>query len=326
MPVSQPDVSVVIVSYETRDLTLAAVASVLADRGHDGYEVIVIDNASTDGSAAAVAERYPGVSLIANDENRGFGAAANQGMVVSRGRYVLLLNPDTEVRDDAIAETLAYAEDHADAGVVGCRVFLADGRQQSTVYRVLRLREVLVNLFVPNKLMRRSSVLGRSRYVGLDLDLVQHVEVIAGCFMLVRRDVIERVGVFDEAFFMYGEEEEWCHRIRDAGWRLHYFPGASVLHHGGASAKQFPAAMARAMTRSRLLVLQKTRGRGIAYLGNVLMLLRDLPRILAWCVLAPFPGLRTSSVGRLLHVSVARFPVHASGLLRLDWHPRRERR
>lgn len=301
------DVSVVVVSFNTRELTCACIETVLRETRRHTFEIIVVDNDSRDGSVEAVRERFPEVTVIANRDNTGFARANNQGFEVARGRFVLLLNSDTEVWDDAIGRSIDYAQAHADAGVVGCRAIQPDGRQQSTMFRYLRLWEVALNCLVPHRLMRRSRLLGHSRYVGADLDEVQDVEVAAGCFMLVRREVIERVGGMDGAFFMYGEEAEWCHRIRRGGWRVRYFPGARILHYGGASASQDPATMKVAMARSQILFLRKTRGRVVAYLANLLMLARDLPRVALWALLSPAPrsGLRAS-----MAPAVSRLPFH----------------
>jgi GT2 family glycosyltransferase len=166
---------------------------------------------------------------------------------------------------------------------------------------------------------RRAREPGRTRYIGADLDQVLDVEVVAGCFMLVRRQLIEEVGGMDEGFFMYGEEAEWCFRIRRAGWSILYFPGATILHRGGESARQYADQMTLAMSRSQLLFIQKTEGRAAAYLANLLMLLRDLPRALAWLCFSAFPRLRQSGVTGLLRPSVARVWLHIRGVFRPDW-------
>ncbi len=303
--------SVVVVSFNTRELTLACLRTVREQTASLSYEIIVVDNDSADGSVEAVRREFADVQLIANRLNAGFARANNQGIARARGRYVLLLNSDTEVQDDAIGRTVRFADEHPDVGVVGCRAFQPDGNQQSTMFRYLRLGDVLVNTFLPNRLMRRSRTLGRSRYVGLSRDEVQDVEVVAGCFMLVRREVIQAAGGMDEGFFMYGEEAEWCHRIRQAGWGVRYFPGARILHHGGASTSQRPGQMKLAMAQSQLVFLRKTRGALVAYIANLLMLLRDLPRVLAWGLLTVAPD---SEPRKAMTPAAKRFPFHLRSL------------
>lgn len=315
-----PLLSIVVVSFNTRELTRRCLASLRAHTGGIPTQVIVVDNASADGSAEMVRREYPEVELVANDDNRGFAAANNQAFRRARGRWVLLLNPDTEVLADTLPRALAYAEAHPEIGVLGCRVRYPDGTQQSSIFRYLRLSTVLVNVLVPNRWMRRSRWLGRSRYVGVDLDRVQDVEVVAGCFMLVPRAVLERVGGMDEGYFMYGEEADWCYRIRRAGWKVVYYPDAEIVHHGGQSTRQRPGPMLRAMARSQLRFLEKTQGRGAAYVANVLMLLRDLPRAALWRVLRLVPGAGTATLREGLATSRERIGLHLRGLLGRPWH------
>jgi GT2 family glycosyltransferase len=312
------DVSVVIVSYNTLALTRACLRTVY-EQTKGTIEVIVVDNASADGSVEMIAREFPRVRLVANPDNRGFAAANNQGFTLALGRYVLLLNSDTEVLDGAIDRTVAFADLHPEAGVVGCRAVYGDGSPQSTAFRFLRLGEVAANALVPKRLMTRSRWLGRARYVGVDLGRVQSVEAVAGCFMLVRREVIERVGPLDEAFFMYGEEAEWCYRIRKAGWQIYYFPGATIVHLEGASGKPRSARTILAVAKGQLLFLQRTRGSAAAYVANMLMLARDLPRAAVWAVLGWLPPTRDGTLRRELGPSAARLGLHAGGLWRRDW-------
>ena len=314
------DVSIIIVSYNTREVTLACVRSVFERANDCTWEIILIDNASCDGSVEAIRAAYPQVKAITNSENRGFAAANNQGLLIAKGRYLLLLNPDTEVYPETLRETLAYAEANPKVGVIGCRVFGDDGKQQSTLFRVKRVSDVAINALVPNRLMRRTRWLGRCRYAGIDLDVAQSVEIVAGCFMFVRRSAFETVGGMDEAFFMYGEEAEWCHRFRRHGWEVRYFPGASILHYGGVSTDRHPAQMNLAMAKSNLLLVQKTQGRGAAYLANVCMLIRDVPRAVVWHILSPFARGRESASLKSLKRASERALLHVSGLVRFNWY------
>ncbi len=313
------DVSIVIVSYNTSDVTLACLRSIEQRATGCTYEIIVVDNNSPDGSAEAIANEFPHVTLFANKDNKGFAAANNQGLAVAKGRYLLLLNPDTEVYDDTLEKTLRFAEANPEVGVVGVRSYGADGDQQSTLFRTKRVLDVFINAFVPNRLMRKSRVLGRSRYIGIDLELEHDVEIVAGCFMFVPREAYEKVGGMDEQFFMYGEEAEWCHRFRTHGWKVRYYPGAKILHYGGVSTDRSQAQMNLAMAKSNLLLVQKTRGRFSAYLANLFMLIRDLPRAAAWLVCKPFAGDASQGVLHSLKRASGRFRVHLAGLLRTDW-------
>lgn len=313
-------VSVIVVSYNTRDITLACLRSIFDRTRNCRFEVIVIDNASSDGSPEAIAAAFPDVRLIANAQNRGFAAANNQGMRVARGKYLLLLNSDTEVNADTLSSTFEFAEAHRDIGVIGCRAYLADGQQQSTLFRHLSLGHVLLNVAIPNTVLRRTTLLTRARYPHLDLDQSHDVDIVAGCFMFVRRSAYEHVGGMDESFFMYAEEAEWCYRFTAAGWRVCYFPGASILHYGSVSTSQCMDEMNLAMARSHLLLLMRTRGRMTAHIANALMLLRDLPRAALWRVLSPLQVPRNQTLRDKLKRSAERCGFHARCLLRMDLH------
>ncbi len=313
------DVSIIIVNFNTRDITCACLQSIYGHPHEYEYEVIVVDNGSTDGSANMIARRFSKAQLIANQDNRGFAAANNQGMEIARGRYLLLLNSDTQVDGETLRSTLAFADRTQDIGIIGCRAFRKDGTQQSTLFRDIHLRDVALNVFIPNNIIRRSNFLARSRYPGINLDLVQQVDVVAGCFMFVRREALEQVGPMYEGFFMYGEEADWCFRFRRAGWRVSYFPGASILHYGNVSTARCPDEMSLEMAKSQLLLLQRTQGRVVACIANVLMLLRDLPRAIFWKIVSRTSRPKSIQLRQALRRSTERCSLHMRGLLRTDW-------
>lgn len=317
----RPDVSVVIVSFNTRELLAQCLQSIQDTAGGVRAEIIVVDNGSADGSVELVERDFPAVRLIRSAENLGFAAANNRGFDGAKGEFVLLLNPDTELHQGALETSLAFLRANPGIGALGCRVRYPHGEQQSTIFRTLTLRYLVLNLFIPARFLRRNAALGRSRYVGWDLDRPHEVEVIAGCFMLIPHEVLRRVGGMDPEFFMYGEEAEWCYRIRKAGWSVVYWPGASITHYAGQSAKQVPDAMVAAMSRSQLALLRKTGGRGVAYVGNWLILLRDLPRAAVWVLLTVVPGMRRSRLRQLLRPAVIRARLHITGIWRLRGGP-----
>jgi N-acetylglucosaminyl-diphospho-decaprenol L-rhamnosyltransferase len=316
--VGPPDVSIVIVSFNTRELLRKALSSVEAGTGDLAAEVIVVDNASVDGSQEMVRREFPAVRLIANRDNLGFGAANNQAFATARGRWLLLLNSDAELVGDALPSALNFARSEKNVGAVGCRARYPTGVQQSTVFRVPGLLQIAITVFAPNSVVRRSRLLGRSRYVGADLDRPMDVEVVAGCFMLVPRVVFEEVGGFDPEFFVYGEEAEWCHRIRQSGRRVIYWPGATITHHARQSARQVADRMILTMARGQLLVIRKTRGRLIAYVANLLMFVRDAPRAGLWYLLGIGGGRRGVALRERLRPAAARTSFHGRRLLRVD--------
>lgn len=232
------DVSVVVVSWNTRDILWDCLESVYAQTKDVSIEVIVIDNASADGSPEMVKRDFPKVCLIENADNRGFAAGNNQGMRLAAGRYVLLLNSDTIVLDNAIDKTVAFADRNPRAAVVGCRVLNRDRTLQPTCF----MHPSLLNMFLfatyLNKLFPGSHFFGRERMTWWKRDDVRDVEVVTGCFMLVRRAAIDQVGLMDESFFIYGEETDWCFRFRQAGWKSLFMPQAEIIHLGGASSSR----------------------------------------------------------------------------------------
>jgi len=253
------DISVIVVNRNTRDILRKCLASVLAETAGISFEVIVVDNGSTDGSAEMVRHEFPQVTLIGNQDNRGFAAANNQGMRVARGRYVLLLNSDTVVLDGAIQKTVAFADEHPEAAVVGCRVLNPDRSLQPTCFLFPSLPNMLLSTTYLYKLFPRNRFFGRERMTWWDRDDVREVEVVTGCFMLVQREAIENVGLMDERFFMYAEETDWCYRFKRAGWMNLFCPGASIVHLGGGSTRARADDMNIQLRRSILQFMKKHR-------------------------------------------------------------------
>lgn len=256
------DVSVIIVNWNTRDLLRGCLSSIFAGTTQIGVEVIVVDNASSDDSPRMVAAEFPGVRLIANAENRGFAAANNQGMRVARGKYVLLLNPDTVVLDRAIERVFAFADENPGIGCIGCQVLEAPNRIQQTCFRFPSPLNLLLSLSGLERAFPRSRFFGRYWMGDWDRRSQRDVDVVSGMFMFVRREVIEQVGLMDEDYFVYAEEADWCFRMRRAGWRCVFAPVGQILHleGGGKSSRQASVRMFVQMQKSLLLFHRKNRG------------------------------------------------------------------
>jgi GT2 family glycosyltransferase len=260
--VNDLDLSIVIVSWNTCPLLRACLRSVHDNLGGLAAEVFVVDNASADGSAEMVAREFPDVQLIANDDNRGFAAANNQALPLTRGRYVLLLNPDTVVLGDVFEQTIGYAEEHCDVAVVGCRVMRSDTEHQRTCFRFPSLLNTILDGSGLTTLFPDSPIAGRSIYGGWSRDSERDVDVVSGMYMLVRRAALEAVGHLDEDFFVYGEETDWCRRFRDAGWRCVFAPVGRVLHVDGGrqSTNQVNIRMYVQLQKSLLIYHRKHSG------------------------------------------------------------------
>jgi asparagine synthase (glutamine-hydrolysing) len=225
-----PGLSVVIVNWNTRDILRNALASVEKHLATVDHETIVVDNASSDGSADMVAAEFPAMRLIRNTENVGFARANNQAMKVARGQWFLLLNSDILLTDDSVARLWKKVKDDPSIGVAHCRLVMGDGRLQHTTYRFPGVGLALLEDFALYKLLppaRRATTLLAGYW---DQTEERDVDWVAGAFMLLPRAVYEKTAGFSEAYFMYGEDMEWCYRIRDAGWRIRYFPQATMVH------------------------------------------------------------------------------------------------
>ena len=253
------DVSIVLVNWNTRDILCNCLRSVYEQTEHATFEVIVVDNASSDGSQEMVRRQWPQVRLICNNENRGFAAANNQGIAVANGRYVLLLNSDTIVLANAIAKTVKFADDHPEAGVVGCRVLNQDRTLQPTCFMFPSLLNLFLSATYLYKLFPKNRFFGREQMTWWSRDDVRSVDVVTGCFMFVRREAIQEVGAMDERFFMYAEETDWCYRFKQAGWKNLFFPGAEIIHLGGQSTQQVKPQMILQLKAGILRFIRKHR-------------------------------------------------------------------
>jgi len=256
------DVSIVIVSWNTREILRDCLVSI-ARETRTSHEVIVVDNASTDGTQDMVAVDFPDIMLITNTENVGFAAANNQGLDIASGAKLLLLNPDTIILDGAIDCMADWLDAHPDVGCVGCQVWENEKTIQHTCFAEPSPLNLVIGEFSLHRLARWIPAFGRPEYTGWNRRETREVDVVSGMFMLVPRPVFEAVGPMDEAFFVYSEEADWCHRIRDAGWRCVFAPVARILHleGGSKSTVQIRTRMYIQMQKSKTIYARKHYGR-----------------------------------------------------------------
>jgi GT2 family glycosyltransferase len=234
------ELSISIVSFNTRELLERTIRAAVADCEGLEAEVLVVDNASADGSAAMVHERFPSVRLIANAENRFFSAANNQALAMSRGRYVVVLNSDAEIQRGTLPAIVQYMNAHPGVGAVTARMFFPDGRGQRncarfTPYGLLLLDHTFLGAI---RRRRREELLAEIWYADWDRLSEREVDVVPGSFIVVRREAIETAGAFDERFRLYFVEDDWCWRIKRGGFKVMYLPVGGVIHPEGASVKQ----------------------------------------------------------------------------------------
>ena len=248
MSIDNLDLAIVIVNYNVSDLLRRCLASVFAAEGDLKFAVCVVDNNSQDDSVLMVQREFPRVHVIANKENLGYPAANNQGLALlgvtgdKPPRYSLLLNPDTEVPPDGFIRLLDYMDEHQEVGVVGPKIVLLDGQLDLACRRDVSMPALVYRMLGLSYLFPRSPRFGRYNLTYLDDNQLAAVDSVVGAFMLVRGEAIERVGLLDDRFWMYGEDLDWSKRIRDAGWTVMYNPSVTVKHVKRASSRQNPRA------------------------------------------------------------------------------------
>jgi len=227
--VSAPVVSVVLVGWNSGRYLEGCLRSVFSRELGSAFEVILVDNKSSDDSVALVRERFPQVRVIENEQNVGFAAAANQGIRASLGQYVLLLNCDTIVNGPSIDAMVEFMDEHHDAGAVGGRLLNPDGSFQSGAAEFSTLRQELLIA------LRLGEVLHPGYPSHKVFSEVTTVDWMSGACLLIRREAFGQVGPLDEDYFMYSEEVDWQFRLKRAGWSVYYLPHVSTIHYGGGS-------------------------------------------------------------------------------------------
>ena len=252
------DLSVIVVSYNTRELLRGCLASVVSSvTSRLEYELLVVDNASSDGSAAMVGEAFPQALLFVNSQNRGFAAANNQAIRRSRGRRVILLNPDTVVRKGALRLMVRFLDERPHVGVVGPRLLFPEGRFQHSAFTFPTLLMIFLDFFPLNHRLINSRLNGRYPSSLYEAGKPFPIDHPLGAGLMVRREAIEEVGPLDEGFFMYCEEIDWCMRMKEAGWDIYCHPLAELVHYVGQSTRQFGEQMFVELHKSRYRLYEK---------------------------------------------------------------------
>lgn len=234
-----PKLSIIIVNYNVKEFILNLLKSITSAAKDFSYEVIIVDNASDDGSIEVIKEKYPSVNLIVNSKNVGFGKANNQALLQAKGNYFLLLNPDTIVKEDTFEKMFDFFEKNPEAGMAGCKVLNPDGTLQLACRRSFpgpwtSFTKVagLSTLFPKNKLFAKYNL------TYLDENKSYEVDAISGSFMFMRKEVYEKIGGFDPEFFMYGEDLDLCFRVQKSGYKVYYVHSTEIIHYKGESTKR----------------------------------------------------------------------------------------
>lgn len=260
---SMVDAAVSIVNWNTKGELRDCLKSVLIQDASISYEVIVVDNASTDGSADMVKSEFgERVHLIKNEKNLGFGAAHNRSIKKSAARYVLLLNPDCKMlQKDVLSGMVRYMDDNPDIGMIGPKIFNPDGSIQFSARRFPTMSAAVFRHPLVGKLFPKNRFVKDYLMTDWNHNQISDVGWLSGSALMVRREAFEQIGLLDERFFMYCEDVDWCKRAHDSGWRVVYYPKVSVSHRIGAASDKNPVPMIKQHHRSMLLYFLKYNSR-----------------------------------------------------------------
>jgi len=280
------DVSVIVVAWNVKDLIHNCLKSVYEETKDIRFEVIYVDNDSGDGSVEMVKKEFPEVAIIVNDENKGFIKANNQGIEISQGRYVLLLNSDTIVLNNAIAKAVKFADTHPEVAVIGCKVLNPDRTLQRTCFMYPSALNMLLSATYLYKIFPRNRFLGRENMTWWDFSDVREVETICGCFSLVRKEAIKQIGLMDETYYVYGDDPDWCYRFRKNGWKILFTPEPEIIHYGGQTTKQMTIRFKLQLFGSKLIFVKLHRSKLEFLVACFLTAMFSLLRIPYWFAMA----------------------------------------
>lgn len=224
------DVSVIIVNYNTKELTLNCLRSIYGSVTKYSFEIFLVDNDSSDGSAAAIREQFPNVRIIENIQNVGFARANNQAAEISTGRYMYILNSDTEIEGDVLEKVITYGDRNPDVGLIGTKVVFPDGQLYGNFYMFQTFLSELMFFTIGIIKQRHWSFFHSNKYKEFSLEEPSDVDVISGCSLFVKRSVYDTMGLFNDRFFMYYEDGEFCYRVKKKGFRAVYLPTSSIKH------------------------------------------------------------------------------------------------
>jgi GT2 family glycosyltransferase len=299
------DVSIIIVNWNTRGALCDCLKSVYEETGNIQFEVIVVDNASSDGSVEMVKSEFPGVILVENSENKGFARANNIGIQASRGRYVCLVNSDVIVLEDCIEKLMSFMDEHPGLGMAGPRILSPDRALQLSCRHFPTIWNNVCQALTLNHLFPKSRFFSGAFMDYWNHDSIRSVDVLSGCFWIVRRESLNEVGLLDENFFIYGEDLDWCRRFHQVGWDVVFYPRAEAIHIGGASSSHAPITFYLEMQKASLLYWKKHHGKFGKACYSTTILLNNTLRVIARALQYAFWPSRRETAGFKLQRSIA---------------------
>ncbi|MFB3924906.1 MAG: glycosyltransferase family 2 protein [Syntrophales bacterium] len=280
----QIEISAVIASWNTKDILLQCLRSLVGSLGRFRSEIIVVDNASSDGSPQSVEAAFPEVRVLRNSSNLGFARANNTGIRNSTGRYVCLVNSDVIVREGCIDRMHAYMEKHPETGMLGPKILGPDGSVQRSCMGFPTVWNSLCRAMALDSIFPERKMFGGQLLTYWPHDTLKKVDVINGCFWLIRRSALDQVGLLDESFFMYAEDIDWCRRFHEKGWSVVFLPDAEAVHYGGASSALMPVRFYIEKQRANLQYWRKYHSAPARSAYFSTLVLHEIVRLLFHCV------------------------------------------
>jgi GT2 family glycosyltransferase len=276
------DISIVIVSWNAKRYVEECLTSLETLNKDVSIEIIVVDNASTDGTVGLIRNRFPCVRLVESEKNLGFARANNLGIALTRGKYICLMNPDVKVPADCLSKMYQYMEKEAAIGLLGPKMLGPDGDTRRSGMRFPTLWNCFLRATAMDSLSMGTGLFGGFLMSDFEFDTTRDIDVLNGWFWLARRAAVDEVGLLDERFFMYGEDIDWCKRFHNAGWRVVFYPEAEAVHYGGASSSNAPVRFYLEMQRANLQYWKKHHGPISSYAYCLTVWLNHLVRTLGY--------------------------------------------
>jgi len=283
--IAEYNLSIVVVSYNTVEMTKSCLKSIYDNLGSLSVQVIVVDNDSKDTSVEMIRSDFPQVNLIENKENLGFAAANNQGFKIASSELILLLNSDTVVLGSVISASVNYMYNNPDVGAFGCRVLNSDKSVQLTCSQFPTHLNLILILFGLDRLSY-PKFFGKYQLKHWNRDSERDVDVISGCYLMTKQTILNQVGELDEDFFFFGEETEWCYRVKQAEWKVRFSPVGEIIHHGGGSAKKLKSKRNLMLTNALVRFHLKRSGTLAALLMYLILFTFNLSRAVFWRVMS----------------------------------------
>jgi hypothetical protein len=283
-------ISVVVVTWNAQRFIMECLTSLHEAAVASPMEIILVDNASIDGTPETVRRNFPGVRLIGSEKNLGFAKGNNVGLAVCHGRYICLINPDVNIPPECIPNLLQYMESHPDVGMIGPGLIGWDGKPGRSTMKFPTLWNLFCRAIALDRIFKRSRLFGSFLMNDFHPDEAQDVDVLNGWFWMVRREALAEVGTLDRRLFMYGDDLDWSHRFHQAGWRVVLYPGAQATHYGGGTTEKAPIRFAIERERANLQYWAKFHGPISTLAYRAMCSLNLLIRLLGHAVVASLPG------------------------------------